>query len=83
MSVFNLSAQAKNSAFPKEGWVVGTTGIVFHVASCSHVYTYDGHGNLVTDTANDGGNTHTKTFTYTLVSTVYELTAESFWVFVS
>jgi YD repeat-containing protein len=46
--------------------------------SCSHVYGYDGSGNLITDTATTpkAHDTYVKTYTYTSG----RLTGESAWV---
>lgn len=53
-----------------------STGVAFSPASCSHVYGYDGSGNLTTDTATTGSTVRVKTMTYTGGN----LTGESKWV---
>jgi len=48
----------------KTGYVMDSAGTWFHPASLAHAYTYDGSGNLETDTCVDGGVTRVKTFGY-------------------
>jgi YD repeat-containing protein len=50
----------------------------FDPDGCLHTYTYDGSGNLLTDTATDPAtqSVYVKTYTYTGAN----LTSESAWV---
>lgn len=53
-----------------------SAGTAFSPGSCSHVYGYDGNGNLTTDTATLGAVVRVRTYTYT----AGVLTAASRWV---
>lgn len=53
-----------------------STGASIDPAAWSHVYAYNGSGQLVTDTATDGTTSWVKTFTYTSGN----LTGETKWV---
>ncbi|MBR8161983.1 hypothetical protein KDW98_12500 [Burkholderia vietnamiensis] len=46
------------------------------LASLPHAYTYDGNGNVLTDTITSGNQTFVKTYAYTGV----QLTSETGWV---
>ena len=55
---------------------VDSAGTAIAPDSWSHVYAYDGSGNLTTDTATDGTSTWIKTYGYT----ANVLTSETKWV---
>ena len=64
------------TALPSAGGATDSAGTVFNPDDCAHTFTYDGTGNLLTDTAVLAGVTRVKTFTWTSGN----LTAESRWV---
>lgn len=53
-----------------------STGEAIDPAAWSHVYAYNGNGELITDTASDGSTYWVKTFSYTAGN----LTGETKWV---
>ncbi|MBK7314913.1 hypothetical protein [Candidatus Aalborgicola defluviihabitans] len=55
---------------------VDSAGTPFTSDACSHVYGYNGSGQMITDTATDGTRTWVKTFSYTSGN----LTGETKWV---
>lgn len=56
--------------------VLDSAGTAFSPASCSHAYSYDGSGNLTTDTATNGAVVRVKTLTYVSGN----MTGETKWV---
>lgn len=62
--------------------VEDSSGITFDPASLPHSFTYDAHGNLLTDTATEsnGATVRVKTFTYVQVGTAYFVETESLWI---
>ncbi|NYH24700.1 hypothetical protein [Paraburkholderia bryophila] len=61
--------------------VKDTDGITFDPTSLPHAYTYDTHGNMLTDTCIEAGSiVRVKTFTYEQIGEAWVVQSETAWV---
>jgi hypothetical protein len=61
--------------------IYDASNVAFDPDSCSHIYSYDTTGNMLTDQCTDSsGLTRTKTYTYTTVNDVSLIASETRWI---